>query len=159
MFIRVIHGFLLSLALAAASAPASEVTIVRAFSGWREAASFKRISEYFDGHENTNGETVIRTHPGQRAGYYFLVRAANPGAPLGVKIKLEVITPSGAVPKNFMFSADLKSGDTVLDLGLTGEDWPDAKANPVAWKLDLLAADGRILATEKSYLWEKPATP
>jgi len=47
----------------------------------------------------------------------------------------------------------------VLNLGLTGTDWPDAKTNPVAWKLDVLAADGRVLASEKSYLWEKPVTP
>ena len=30
------------------------------------------------------------------------------------------------------------------------------KANPVAWKLDILGPDGHVLASEKSYLWEKP---
>ena len=42
--------------------------------------------------------------------------------------------------------------------GVTGADWPgEKKAHPVAWKLALLAADGRVLAEQKSFLWEKPA--
>ena len=153
---RAIRTCLIFLTLAVTSAWASDVTIVRAFTGWREAESFKRISEYFDGKENAGGETVLRTHADQRAGYYFLVRAANPGAPLTATARIEIILPSAAKTKVYTFTADLKTGSTVLNLGLTGADWPDAKANPVAWKLELLAADGRVLATEKSYLWEKP---
>ena len=159
--IRALRGCFLLLVLgvissAAARANEGDPAIVRAFSGWRDAASFKRISEYFNGRENTGGETVVRSHPGERAGYYFLVRTANPGAALPVKVRLEIIMPTAAAPKVHTLAADLKSGATVLDLGLTGADWPDAKTNPVAWKLELLAADGRVLATEKNYLWEKP---
>ena len=134
-----------------------DLTIVRVFTGWRNAASFKRISEYFDGKENTGGATVLRTHPDQRAGYYFLVRVANPGPSQSIKASLEVITTTAASPVAYTFPADLKSGNTVLHLGLTGADWIDAKLNPVAWKLDLVDAGGRVLVTEKSYLWEKPA--
>jgi hypothetical protein len=135
----------------------ADLTIVRVFTGWREAASFKRISEYFDHQENPGGEIVLRTHPEERAGYYFLLRVRNPGAPLPVKLGLLVISAANAQPASFTFAADLKAGDTVLNLGLTGADWSNAKRNPVAWKLEIQAADGRILATEKSYLWEKPA--
>lgn len=150
---------LLLFAFAAMSASAAELTIVRAFTGWRDAASFKHISEYFDGKENTHGEAMLRTQPDQRAGYYFLVRTANPGAPRAVKLSLVLSLPNEPKARTFSFAADLPSGETVLNLGLTGTDWPDAKTNPVAWKLDILAADGRVLATEKSYLWEKPAAP
>jgi hypothetical protein len=143
--------------LLAVSASAADPTIARVFTGWRDAASFKRISEYFDGRENTGGQLVIRTHPDQRAGYYFLVRIANPDATLAVKINLQVISTADAKPRTHTFDTELKSGEPVLNLGLTGADWPDAKINPVAWKLDVVAADGRVLATEKSYLWEKPA--
>ncbi len=157
MPIHVIRGCFLFLAFSAASVSAAELTIIRVFTVWRDAASFKRISEYFDGRENTHGETMLRTHPDQRAGYYFLVRIANPGAPAAVKINVQMITPTESRPKTHTFETNLKSGETVLNLGLTGADWPDAKANPVAWKLDVVAADGRVLATEKSYLWDKPA--
>jgi hypothetical protein len=84
------------------------------------------------------------------------VRTANPGAPLAARITLQLILPSNTRLQNYSFPVDLHTGDTVLNLGLTGDDWPNAKTNPVAWKLDIVAADGRVLATEKSYLWEKP---
>ncbi|MFZ5496688.1 MAG: hypothetical protein ACOZE5_15310 [Verrucomicrobiota bacterium] len=147
---------LISLLLAPALA-ASDLTLVRIYTGWRDAASFKRISEYFNGRENTGGEAVLRTHPDQRGGYYFLVRIANPGAPRAVTARLQVITDAGAKPRAFTFTPELRTGDTVFHLGLTGPDWPDAKADPVAWKLDLTGPDGTVLASEKSYLWEKPA--
>lgn len=145
------------LALCAAPAFAADLTIVRVLTGWRDAASFKRISEYFDGKENTGGEAVLRTHPDQRAGYYFLVRVTNPGAARTVQARLELIRALDAKPVVHTFTPALGAGDTVFHLGLTGADWPDAKANPVAWKLELADADGRVLATAKSYLWEKPA--
>ena len=144
--------------LRAAPSPApAGLHIVRVFSGWRDAASFKRISEYFDGRENTGGETILRTHPDQRAGYYFLVRLAHAGATLPVKISLQLIAAGEAKPRLYSFAEDLKNGESVLQLGLTGTDWPDPKANPVAWKLDVLSADGQTLATEESYVWAKPA--
>ena len=153
-----VRPFIISLGLIFASiASAAELTIIHVYTGWRTAASFKRISEYLDGKENTGGEAVLRTHPDQRGGFYFLVRAANPGAAKRIKANLEIITTANAKPVSYTFSPELKAGDTVFHLGLTGADWPDAKVNPVAWKLELLDADGHVLATEKSYLWEKPA--
>jgi hypothetical protein len=136
---------------------AADITIMRVFTGWRQAASFKRISEFLDGKENTGGEAILRTHPEQRGGYYFLVRAANPGAPMTITANLEVITVADTKPASYTFPVELKAGQTVFHLGLTGADWVDAKANPVAWKLDLVDRDGRALATEKSYLWERPS--
>lgn len=154
MFLR----SLLLLALTALPATAADLTLVRVFTGWRDAASFKRISEYFDGKENTGGEAVLRTHPDQRGGYYFLVRVANAGAPRTVTARLSLISSANAKPRDFSFSPALGGGDTVFHLGLTGADWPDAKASPVAWKLELADTDGKVLAIEKSYLWEKPAS-
>lgn len=154
-----IFRLLLLLVISTASAiAAGDLTIVRVFSGWRDAASFKRISEYFDGKENTGGLTILRTQPGQRAGYYFLVRTANPGGARAVSARLEIITEAAARPTVHTFPLELKTGETAVQLGLTGSDWPDAKTSPVAWKLDLTDADGHVLVTEKSYLWEKPAT-
>lgn len=144
--------------LAVVAAEQQPLTIARVYTGWRDAASFKRISEYFDGKENTHGEAVLRTHADQRAGFYFLVRARNPGPARTVRATLHVITSATARPTTYSFSTELKAdGDTVFNLGLTGADWTDPKANPVAWKLDLTDADGTPLASEKSYLWEKPA--
>jgi hypothetical protein len=150
-------ALLLALALGTAAHAAGDLKVVRVFSGWREAASFKRISEYFDGKENTGGEVLLRTHPDQRGGYYFLVRLDNPGAPVATKLHLYVVTPDSATPREFTFAAPVPGGQTVYNLGLTGADWPDSKINAVAWKLQVLDSSGKVIATEKSYLWEKPA--
>jgi len=162
---RVIRACLLVAALATAAgavrsaeatAKEGDVRIVRTFFGWREAASFKRISEYFDGKENTGGEIILRTHPDRRGGYYFLVRVANSGAPVAAHIVLHVVTPDAATPRTFTFTTALPGKEAVFDLGLTGSDWPDPKVHAVAWRLDVADDTGRTLATGKSYLWDKP---
>ena len=43
-----------------------------------------------------------------------------------------------------------------LFLGLTGADWPDPEARPVAWKLTLENPDGEVILERKSFLWERP---
>jgi hypothetical protein len=157
LLLTILTASLSSLA-AKEDAPASGLTVVRTFTGWRDAASFKRISEYFDGKENTGRQMVLRTHPEERAGYYYQLRLRNPGAAQPVQIKLEVVLPAPLPPNHYVFQADLPAGDQVLLLGLTGADWTDMKANPVAWKLEVLSPDGQLLVTEKSYLWERPST-
>jgi hypothetical protein len=147
---------LLLLALPAA-APAAELEFVRVTTGWRDAASFQRISEFLHGRENTGGMVILRSQPGERAGLYWLVRLKNRGTPIaGARFELQVITPAAPEPQTFIFSADVPAGSPVYELGLTGADWPDAKVRPAAWRLRLLAADGRTLIGEKSFLWELP---
>ncbi|MDD3179749.1 MAG: hypothetical protein PHQ04_05280 [Opitutaceae bacterium] len=154
------HPWLLLLCLLlAAPLAAADLTIVRVQSGWRDADSFKRISEYFDGRENTGGRLVLRSQPTARAGYYFLVRVTNPGDPVAATIRLAVITPLAAAPVLHSFSTDLAAGDTVIEVGLTGSDWPGPKTNPVAWKLEFVSTAGQSIAVEQSFLWDKPAGP
>ncbi len=135
----------------------SDVRVVRVFTGWREASSFKRISEYFTGRENTGGEVILRTQPAARGGYYFLVRTDNDGPAREVRFRLEVVTEDATQPRRFEFSAALPAGNQVYQLGLTGADWGVSTVTPMAWKLEMVDASGAVLATEKSYLWEKPA--
>jgi hypothetical protein len=146
-----------SIAVAKEDTSAGGPTLVRVFTGWRDAASFKRISEYFTGRENTGIETVLRTNPAQRAGFYFQLRVANPGAARAVQFQLQLIEQGSPTPHPTTFPAELKPGSAVFQLGLTGPAWQNAKSQPVAWQVQVLADDGRVLATAKSYLWEKPA--
>jgi hypothetical protein len=135
----------------------SSLDIPRVYAAWRDGASFKRISEYFDGRENTGREIVLRTHPDQRTGFYFLVRVKNPGAARKVTFQLQLIEQGTPTPRPTTFAGELRAGTSVFQLGLTGPDWQDAKSQPVAWHLQVLGDDGRVLVTEKSFLWEKPA--
>lgn len=136
---------------------AADVEIVRVFTGWRDAASFRRVSEYFTGKENTGGITILRTHPEQRAGFYWLVRVKNGGGRLaGARFELRVIPPDHPQPRHFAFPVDLPAGRALFDLGLTGGDWTKPDAGPAAWRLQLLDGTGKVLAVEKSFLWALP---
>lgn len=141
----------------AISLTAQDLSLAPITTGWRDAASFKRISEYFTGRENTGDIITLRTRPDQRSGYYFLLRSENQGAAVTVQIIVELNLPAEQQVRRHRFTTELTSGKTLVNLGLTGPDWPDAKTNPVAWKIEIATADGRVLATEKSYLWDKPA--
>ncbi len=159
VLIRAIRGCILSLALFAVSAAgAAEVDFVRIWPAWRESDSFVRISEYFGGTENTGRQTILRTQSGERRGFYFLARTDNrDAARAGARFELKVILPDSPHPRVHLFPATIPTGRHTFNLGLTGEDWPDAKTQPVAWQLRLLTADDRELAVQQSFLWEKPA--
>ncbi len=137
--------------------PAAGVEIVRVFTEWHDAASFQRISEFFTDREDTGGIAVLRSHPGERAGYYWLVRLKNGEAALpGAKFELQVVTPASPETKTFVFPADIPAGRCVYRLGVTGTDWPGTGARPVAWQLRLLAGDGRTVVARQSFLWAEP---
>ena len=138
---------------------AADLGILRVWPGYRSAESFDRISEYFNGQENTGGQTFLRTQPADRAGYYFFVRTKNRAAPVeAASVVVSVITPDSPHPKvfaNFPATA-LPKGGHVFQIGLTGADWPDAQLQPVAWQLRFLAADGTELLRHQSFLWSQP---
>jgi hypothetical protein len=149
--------FVVPLLVPPVRAAAAEVEFVRVWPGWRDADSFDRIGEYFGGGKN-HGDVVLRTHAEAPAGYYFLVRLKNAAAVPDAKFILRVIRPDTPEAKTFTFPAAVPATGAVFQLGLTGADWPKGKlAHPVAWKLELQSADGRVLAAQTSFLWEKPA--
>lgn len=132
------------------------VTIVRIWPEYRTQESFDRISEYFTGAENTGGQIILRTHPENRAGFYFFTRLKTPADITGARIELCVIAPDSAEVKTYAFDAPLlRKGAVLLDPGLTGPDWPDAAAKPTAWRLRLLDSAGAVIVSEQSFLWSK----
>lgn len=149
----------LALLLTATLASASGVRFVRVWPGWRDASSFKRITEYFGGREDTGGQTMLRTQPDDRGGFYFLVRTENSAAtPAPVRFVLKVITPASPETHTYDFPTVLPPGGHVFNLGLTGKDWPGARIHPVAWQVRLLTPDGRDLAAQSSFLWNESPT-
>lgn len=137
---------------------AGTVAIDHILSGWRDSTSFKRISEYFTGRENTGGQVILRTDPARRAGYYFLVRTRQSAA-VDAEVRLTIFIPGRAEPRVLAFPVQLPARTAVINLGLTGADWPDPKASPVAWHLEILDPAGKVLDAEKSYLWDTPNNP
>lgn len=148
----------LCLALGTGSAVAANVEFVRIWPQWRNADAFDRIKEYFGGGENDGREMVLRTHAEQRAGLYFLVRVKSDSALADAKLMLEVIRPDSPDPKSYTFPVSIPAKSHVVELGLTDGDWPGGReAHPVAWKLTLQDSTGKAVASQHSFLWEKPA--
>lgn len=139
---------------------AAEAEFVRVWPPvWRAAESLERISEYFGGDEKHGRQIILRSDAKERAGFYFLVRVKHPAALEGAKFVVHVIRPDAPDVREVSVPvATAPAGENAFQVGLTGTDWPGgAKASPVAWQLDLVDRDGHVLATQKSFLWEKPA--
>ena len=158
-FMRLSLTLTLTLTLLLAAAPLSrgaDLSFVRVSTDWRKADSFERISEYFDGRENTGGQTILRSQPKSRAGFYVQVRTDAKAAILGAHVEFQVYLPGQEQPKVFTSATDLPAGNQVMLAGLTGADWPGEKVKPAAWHLAVLGPDGAILASAQSFLWAPP---
>jgi hypothetical protein len=148
---------LLATTVASRAAAVADVQLVRVWPQWHDATFFSRISEYFTDVENTSGRIVARTHPAVRAGYYFLARVKHPAVGLeNAKFVLRVIGPANPEPRVYTFPVNCPPGNHLFELGLTGDDWKLKGVHPVAWRLELLGNDGRVLVSQQSFLWSKP---
>ena len=132
-------------------------SIVRVWPAYRDADSFRRITEYMGGNESTGNEIVLRTQTASRDGYYFLTRLKTDSATQGSSLVLEVILPGNPAIHTFTFNADLPTGHQVYQLGVTGPDWPGKGTRPSAWRVTVRSSDGAILAERTSFLWSAPA--
>jgi len=132
-------------------------SIVRVWPAYRDADSFRRITEYMGGNESTGNEIVLRTQTASRDGYYFLTRLKTDSATQGSSLVLEVILPGNPAIHTFTFNADLPTGHQVYQLGVTGADWPGKGTRPSAWRVTIRSSEGAILAERTSFLWTAPA--
>ncbi len=153
---RFVSSTLLCLIVLVASARAAGVEFVRVWPGWRDEESFVRISEYFTNQENTGRETVLRTQPESREGFYFLTRTKTDAAISGATFKLEIVSPGSPQPRVYSLSADIPRGSRVFQIGVTGTDWAGQDVYPVAWRLTLTGPDGTALTSAQSFLWSNP---
>lgn len=149
---------LAALVLAPVSALAAEVKIVRVWPEYRAAESFVRIAEYFGGAESAP-ETIVRSRPDSRGGYYFLTRFQATESLPGSILTVEYFVPGDELARVQFFPVDLEKGSRAVLAGLTGADWSDAKAAPTAWRVRLLGPSGTELAREQSFLWSLPPAP
>lgn len=143
---------LLSFALAA-PLPAPALELIRVWPGSRTADSFERISEYFTGRENPGRQTILRSQPGERGGYYWLIRTKAPVTLHSVVLEITVTAPGVSEPVIHTFRTHLPAGSHVTLAGLTGADWPDPDVEPVTWRVRVVDANGTELAREASFLW------
>ena len=135
----------------------SDLKFIRVWPSYRSVESFEHVSEFFSGKENSMGQIQLRTQPDTRAGYYFLTRVKNSGAEeLAVRVDLQIILPDSPKAVIYQFDSRIPKGNHVLNIGLTGKDWPVATVQPVAWQLRLLTPTGQELVKQQSFTWALP---
>jgi hypothetical protein len=140
-----------------ASARAAEPYFKRVWPEWHAGDDFQSLYEDRTGKEIMGQWTVLRSHPENRTGLYFVTRVENPGAPIaGATFVVRMISPDSQVTKVFTFAADIPERSHLFVIGLTGKDWAGPRVEPVAWDVELHANDGTLVCRKVSYLWEKP---
>ena len=157
---KVLSALLFFLSIAVPHAQASDsLQLVRVWPGYRDAASFTSLGEYFSDHDAPNQEGVLRTQLRARAGFYWLIRTATDTAHPASTLTLRLLRAGQSAVETHTFTVDLAAGGQALHAGLTGRDWIDPEERPIAWQITITAADGTPLASEQSFLWnDAPST-
>lgn len=143
-------------AAASAGTSTAGVTIVRLWPAYRTAEAGERLVEFFGRPEPISDRIIRRSRPEQRGGYYFTVRLAPPGLPAGaVRWRLRYLAPGAPEVRTQDFDVTGQTGRALFELGLTGDDWLDPKAAPLAWHLALLGEKDAVLVSRQSFLWSE----
>ncbi len=123
----------------------------------RSEADVARASEAFYAKEHHGSDVVFRTEEHVRPGYYFYVKL-DIDPPADGRLVLEVIRTENTPPERYDFAVNLKPklplGEFVI--GLTGKQAGTPNWRPIAWRVSVVDAKGRFLASRHSFLWGTP---
>jgi len=113
-----------------------------------------RASELFSAKESHGQDIVFRTVENVRAGYYFYIKL-DVDPPRDGRLVLEIVRTEESAPERYDFSLNLlpKFPFGELVVGLTGKDAGLGRWTPIAWRLSVLDGQGKVLASEHSFLW------
>lgn len=143
--------------LTAYTALGAQPEIREVFPSYKNAESFKTLTSYFRAANRIDHRCVVRTQRDERSGFYFVIELAKrlKHLPEGAMVKLSVISPFAPTAQEYSFPIPPQTPNKrEIFVGLTGSDWPDPRATPLAWKAEILDASGETLTAQQSFLWE-----
>jgi hypothetical protein len=126
---------------------------------YKEHGDFMRLSEFFNGREDSSGRAIVRSQPKSRTGLYFSLNISGGVGqlPEGAKVVIDLVHPTLPEVKAFeLIVPRTPVNSREMLVGLTGEDWTNPKDKLVAWRVRILDVSGGVLAAEQSFLWEGP---
>lgn len=123
----------------------------------RSAADAARASDVLGAKEDHGADVVFRTDPAAREGYYFYVKLAD-APPASARLVLQVVRAENTAAERYEFPARFRPGFPFGEyvIGLTGKQAGDAKWRPLAWRVTVVDAQGKVLAAKHSFLWGTP---
>ena len=123
----------------------------------RSDADVARASDVFGGQEDHGSDVVFRTDASGRAGHYFFVKL-DEAPPADAKLVLQVIRAENTPAERYEFPARHRPGFPFGEyvIGLTGKQAGEAKWRPIAWRVSVVDAKGKVLAAKHSFLWGTP---
>ncbi|MDQ8187371.1 hypothetical protein [Pelagicoccus sp. SDUM812002] len=137
--------------LALAASARAELTIIS--TEHRDAASFKRVSEYLTGKHSDGRYAVYRSDTSRRDGFYIsLLASEKPTLAQIKKVRVQFVRKGTQEIESFESPVESLEKKRIL-VGFTGEEWNASSSHPVAWKIDLLNASGTSLESAQSFLW------
>ena len=123
------------------------------FTDRRDADSFKRISEHFNGKEDPGRYVIVRTDPSQRDGYYIAIKLEASDQPEKAdKLRLYFVRPGSQEVETKTLTIGPIKKDRAL-IGMTDDVWGSTSSIPTAWKIEFLDSAGAVISTSKSFLW------
>ena len=123
------------------------------YSQFRDADSFKRISEHMSGEENPGRYAIARTHPENRRGHYIALKIDSSDQPNQWKtIRIQIVRPGEQDAISYDLPISVK-GKTRALIGLTDSYWSDGEHAPLAWKAEMLDSQGNTVSSAQSFLW------
>jgi len=137
--------------------PLAALEVETAFNRYYAASEIRPLSTLAGQSLQQQGfRTVVPSDPIHPAGQYFIVGLADKGQAGPASVELSYYRTDSKDLRSHVWSLEDVTMKKWLYLGLTGEDWPDADLQPLAWRLLLLDQEGKVLDEWKSFLWEMP---
>lgn len=123
----------------------------------RTAADAARASDVLGAKEDHGADVVFRTDPAVRGGYYYYIKLAD-APPADARLVLQVVRTENTVAERYEFPARFRPGFPFGEvvIGLTGKQAGEANWRPLAWRVSVVDAKGKVLAAKHSFLWGTP---
>lgn len=133
----------------------SAVTVETAYSQYFNEEEIRPVSQYFGASlTKQRFRTVVASDPSHPAGHYFVAKLEDADGATISSARMTYFLSDRKDPASHTWDVSAITLKDWLYLGLTGNDWPAGEVQPMAWRLELLDADGTVIAEWKSFLWE-----
>ncbi len=116
----------------------------------------RSIYEVFTGKEFGHGRLILRSDPSNRDGLYFFIMFDTYCSDIqkGTTIKFYLQTSQSHEVKKYTYSIP---ENTILlrelVLGITGKNLADVSDKVLAWKIEVISPEEKVIAQQQSWLW------